>query len=399
MPDGTCSVPNCPRSVLARGWCAGHYGRWKRTGDVQADQPFRKSERRTPGAACSIRGCERPAGSLGMCVGHYTRLRRHGDTFEDAPIRVRPSTDGDCAVDGCGQPVKARGWCIAHHSRWLKRGDVQGDIPTKRRRYAPEERCSVTGCGRKPADTGMCKMHARRRRNTGDAGGPQLRKLWRLPPDARCEVGGCLRPVRGRSLCTGHLSRLHKTGSLDPDQPIRRTLVAAGLPCVAPGCEKPVTSPRKGLCVTHYARHHASEIESDPQRLEVCRAYQRAYAAARYRDNPAGMLAAKKRWKAAWRKANPERAKLSSFNANRRRKQRYQAVPRIPFTLDQLASRLRYWGNRCWMCGGSGETVDHVKPLAKGGAHALMNLRPACLPCNSGKGSKWPLEASYSRRR
>jgi hypothetical protein len=36
-----CSVDGCSRPALARGWCSGHYARWRRTGDVQAVVPLR----------------------------------------------------------------------------------------------------------------------------------------------------------------------------------------------------------------------------------------------------------------------------------------------------------------------------------------------------------------------
>ena len=34
------------------------------------------------------------------------------------------------------------------------------------------------------------------------------------------------------------------------------------------------------------------------------------------------------------------------------------------------------------------DTLDHVTPLSKGGAHVIENLVPACRPCNSSKGDK-----------
>lgn len=36
----SCSVPTCDRPVRARGWCASHYRRWQRHGDVRADLPI-----------------------------------------------------------------------------------------------------------------------------------------------------------------------------------------------------------------------------------------------------------------------------------------------------------------------------------------------------------------------
>lgn len=59
-------------------------------------------------------------------------------------------------------------------------------------------------------------------------------------------------------------------------------------------------------------------------------------------------------------------------------------------TADMIVARCELWGNKCYICGGPMEAVDHVKPLAKGGAHLPCNLRPICKPCNSGKKDKWP---------
>jgi hypothetical protein len=39
---GVCTVAGCGRPSVARGWCRSHYGRWQRTGDVQAGVPVRE---------------------------------------------------------------------------------------------------------------------------------------------------------------------------------------------------------------------------------------------------------------------------------------------------------------------------------------------------------------------
>jgi 5-methylcytosine-specific restriction endonuclease McrA len=41
----------------------------------------------------------------------------------------------------------------------------------------------------------------------------------------------------------------------------------------------------------------------------------------------------------------------------------------------------------CVYCGEKGGTVDHVIPLARGGAHTAENLVPACQRCNDSKGT------------
>lgn len=63
----------------------------------------------------------------------------------------------------------------------------------------------------------------------------------------------------------------------------------------------------------------------------------------------------------------------------------------VKFTKDQLAQRIAYYGGKCWVCGvAEYEHLDHVKPVAKGGAHILANLRPACASCNQSKNAAWP---------
>lgn len=92
---------------------------------------------------------------------------------------------------------------------------------------------------------------------------------------------------------------------------------------------------------------------------------------------------------AKWRATNAETYLAKSrFNTALRRARRRKATI-TPFTYEQLAARMAYWGNRCYMCGGPFEVVDHVKPLTKGGAHALVNFRPACSAHNGSKSNRW----------
>jgi 5-methylcytosine-specific restriction endonuclease McrA len=76
----------------------------------------------------------------------------------------------------------------------------------------------------------------------------------------------------------------------------------------------------------------------------------------------------------------------------RRRASKRGAVGADYTTAEMIEARCSLWGNRCWICGGPMQAIDHVKPLAKGGAHLPCNLRPICKPCNSRKGAKWPHE-------
>jgi 5-methylcytosine-specific restriction endonuclease McrA len=82
------------------------------------------------------------------------------------------------------------------------------------------------------------------------------------------------------------------------------------------------------------------------------------------------------------------RLQLRDRNYRLRFKARRFGVPVFAFTVEQLEARLSMYPG-CWMCGGPKDTMDHVKPLSRGGAHMLGNIRPACSPCNNSKGSTW----------
>lgn len=43
-------------------------------------------------------------------------------------------------------------------------------------------------------------------------------------------------------------------------------------------------------------------------------------------------------------------------------------------------------GEKCLACGKAEMTLDHIKPLAKGGSNGPTNLQPLCRSCNSSKG-------------
>ncbi len=88
----------------------------------------------------------------------------------------------------------------------------------------------------------------------------------------------------------------------------------------------------------------------------------------------------------AWARANTDSVNLRN---HRYRARKAKAAIGI-VTPAQLDAKLAYWAGKCWICGGDPNTWDHVKPLNKGGAHMLGNLRPACWSCNSSKSDQWP---------
>lgn len=104
------------------------------------------------------------------------------------------------------------------------------------------------------------------------------------------------------------------------------------------------------------------------------------------------------------RAANPERVRekgrrdrikyRETFRENVRRRRAIKRAATIgPVTVALLRAKWKFWGGLCYLCGDDAVEWDHVKPLAKGGAHCLSNLRPACRSCNARKCDAWPLAA------
>jgi 5-methylcytosine-specific restriction endonuclease McrA len=81
---------------------------------------------------------------------------------------------------------------------------------------------------------------------------------------------------------------------------------------------------------------------------------------------------------------NPERSREHC----RRRRARKLSRQLAYFTAKELDARMSVFGYCCAYCSGPFEEVDHAIPLARGGAHCLANLRPACRACNRRKSAK-----------
>lgn len=139
--------------------------------------------------------------------------------------------------------------------------------------------------------------------------------------------------------------------------------------------------------VRDYARRNPEVVRQASRRYyQATREQRLAYMAEYYRKDPRRCLDISARAKAK----KPDYYRLVNAATTATRRARLRNVQQIPFTTDQLAQRLAYYGNRCWMCNEPGTTVDHVKPIVAGGPNMLANLRPACGPCNSGKAGRWP---------
>lgn len=123
MP-GECSVEGCGRESSARGWCATHYYRWRKHGDVQADKPIAPRMAAGPGTECRVKSCGRTVQSRRLCAAHYHRWRRYGCPRPDQPLRIHPDT-GVVVVTSCVWLSNEAGRYVAEAARKIA---VRGEL-------------------------------------------------------------------------------------------------------------------------------------------------------------------------------------------------------------------------------------------------------------------------------
>lgn len=88
---------------------------------------------------CAVPTCDKPRASRGWCQGHYLRWKVHGDVDADRPLGVkRPQGSIQCSVENetgrCANSARARGWCQGHYQRWKKNG-TPGAVALRRPQY------------------------------------------------------------------------------------------------------------------------------------------------------------------------------------------------------------------------------------------------------------------------
>ena len=91
-------------------------------------------------------------------------------------------------------------------------------------------------------------------------------------------------------------------------------------------------------------------------------------------------------YSAEWHRQHPEYARK---NAKTRRATLVGAAQDGSVTIKALNELLATWTGTCPFCLQEAKpTIDHIVPLAAGGAHMMTNLQLMCKSCNSSKGSK-----------
>lgn len=78
-----CSIDNCGKRLVAHGFCMLHLGHLYDHGDPLWERSYVNK-----GKVCAVQSCDRPAEKCGWCASHYRRWRKTGDLQEGVPFRV-----------------------------------------------------------------------------------------------------------------------------------------------------------------------------------------------------------------------------------------------------------------------------------------------------------------------
>lgn len=275
-----------------------------------------------------------------------------------------------CSVAGCAKTARCRGWCSAHYERWRKHGDpgiVLAPVPPPKTERTQPDQCVVPGCERQPWALSLCSNHYQKQRKYGDPLADHRR------PRLTCSVSDCERQVHGHGWCFVHYMRWRNHGDPLWTKPVYTS-------CTFDGCTRPPRNESNPLCEAHYCRlwrngtllpGECTECQGPlPLGSPISRRFCAACALARQRDR--GRQAVHRR-RVAMTGASSERfASIDIFERD---------------------------GWRCGICrkpvdaslqwpDPMSPSLDHVVPVACGGAHTRANVRLTHLTCNTARGMR-----------
>lgn len=71
---------------------------------------------------CGVDSCEQPRRGKGYCAGHYQKFKKYGDPL-GGPGSGRKIQHEFCTIDECGKKHTAQGLCMMHYRRQALYGD------------------------------------------------------------------------------------------------------------------------------------------------------------------------------------------------------------------------------------------------------------------------------------
>jgi hypothetical protein len=122
--SGSVTSPGCKAVRHARGWCQGHYMRWKRHGDPLA-------WRAPPRTYCTVEACDAPSHGRQLCQRHYSYWKHHGTTVNRRPELSMPILDRFSL--SVGQTEGCWLWLGALNSQGYGRFPLKGRRPLAHR--------------------------------------------------------------------------------------------------------------------------------------------------------------------------------------------------------------------------------------------------------------------------
>lgn len=249
-----------------------------------------------------------------------------------------------------------------------------------------------------------------------------------------CCIEGCAKLAHSRGMCTMHYQRLYHSGSLEK--------ITFKKECKGCGSEFSSAHSNKKFCADkcRNAYHYRSRINKGDLTCRICGGNmtkhsssapqgEAAHKECRTKDRPGltdcpicGIAFMPKPSRNTWTRScskpcamrlairegkhnlqdgkqvgrDPEKLRISYEKSTRRRRAKIAGVPSEPYTREEIAERDNW---TCWLCFEPidktlewphrlSASVDHMKPLARGGSDLKSNVRISHLTCNVSKGDK-----------
>lgn len=162
------------------------------------------------------------------------------------------------------------------------------------------------------------------------------------------------------------------------------------------------------ICKKEYEQKHFNQRYCSDE----CKKVARANTVKKYKQSKKG-IATRKRWY-----KNPKRQEIENRYRSKPRSKKFAVkrttryYKRHPEKKKQRDKKYGYsrrgynagyidWEkvnglpDICCKCGSDEDiTIDHIKPLSKGGTNDIKNLQKLCRRCNASKGNKWNIPVS-----